>query len=466
MNLKSFYQALPAPLRTVVASARGYQLRWWRYGPETERAVQDAADRERWSAGRWQAWQAERLARVLHRAATRVPYYRDHWSRRRMRGDRASWEMLAHWPLVTKDDVRRAPLAFIGDDCDPRRMFHEHTSGTTGTPLRLWFRREAVRSWYALYEARVRGWSGVARSAPWANIGGQQVVGFRQAHPPFWVWNAGLRQLYMSSYHLSRAFAGAYLDALARHDIVYLLGYSSSLHSLAQFALEAGVACPPLRAITSNAEPLHAVQREAIGRAFGTAVRETYGMSEIVCAASECSHGALHLWPEVGMLEVCSDDHDAPVAAGETGRFVCTGLINADMPLIRYVVGDRGALDAPGPACGCERTLPVLAGVDGRSDDVLVTADGRRIGRLDPVFKADLAIREAQIIQETLARLRVLIVPAPGYGPRDAAAVARGLRDRVGDVEVAIELVETIPRSANGKFRAVINRLAARPPAP
>ena len=458
MDLRSLYQALPAPLRTIVASARGYQLRWRRYGADTERVMREAADREHWSADRWRAWQGERLARVLHRAATRVPYYREHWARRRAGGDRASWELLAHWPLLSKEDVRRAPHAFVADDRDPRWMVPEYTSGTTGKPLRMWFSREAVRSWYALYEARVNGWSGVARNTRWANIGGQQVVRFDQDRPPFWVWNAGLRQLYMSSYHLSPAFAGAYLNALATYEIEYLLGYSSSLHSLAQFALEAGVACAPLVAITSNAEPLHAAQRDAIRRAFGTPVRETYGMSEIVCAAGECAHGTLHLWPEVGVLEVCAEDRDAAVAPGEVGRFVCTGLINLDMPLIRYVVGDRGAL-APERSCACGRTLPVLAGVEGRTDDVLVTADGRRIGRLDPVFKAELQIREAQIIQETLTRIRVLIAPAPGYGPADAAAVTRGLRDRMGDVEVVIETVEAIPRTANGKLRAVINRL-------
>ena len=73
------------------------------------------------------------------------------------------------------------------------------------------------------------------------------------------------------------------------------------------------------------------------------------------------------------------------VPAGETGDFVCTGLFNDEMPLIRYRLGDRGAR-APEAPCPCGRSLAALASVDGRSDDVLYTRDGRSIGRLDPVF--------------------------------------------------------------------------------
>ena len=93
-------------------------------------------------------------------------------------------------------------------------------------------------------------------------------------------------------------------------------------------------------------------------------------------------------------------------------------------------------------------------------------AAGRRVGRLDPVFKADLAIREAQIVQETRDRVRVLIVPAEGYGEDDARTVRQGLRERLGDsVAVTVETVPEIPRGAGGKFRGVVSRLGAHPSA-
>ncbi len=87
------------------------------------------------------------------------------------------------------------------------------------------------------------------------------------------------------------------------------------------------------------------------------------------------------------------------------------------------------------------------------------TADGRLIGRLDPVFKADIPIREAQIVQESLTLLRVRFVPDSRFDSTHEAAIVERVRQRVGDVDVVLEPVDRIPRSANGKFRAVISHV-------
>lgn len=455
------YHALPPSLRSAVASVRGGYLLAWRYGPGADRLRDEALDRDAWSADRWRAWQEERLAFVLHRAATRVPYYRDQWAARRRAGDRASWEVLAHWPVLEKEALRRTPEAFVADDRRIGRMFHDHTSGTTGKSLDLWFTRDTVRRWYALHEARARCWYGVTRRDRWAILGGQLVAPAAQQEPPFWVWNVALRQLYLSAYHLAPRHAPAYAAAMRDHGVTYALGYPSGLHALARALLAAGVEGPRLRVTIANAEPVLPHQRADVEAAFGGPLRETYGQAEAVAAATECAHGRLHLWPEAGWLEVLGAG-DAPLPAGGTGALVATSLLNADMPLVRYRIGDRGALAAAdAPACACGRALPVLAGIEGRSDDVLWTRDGRAVGRLDPVFKSRLPLLEAQIVQETLDRVRVKLVPADGWSPADGASLADRIRERMGDVEVVLEEVAAIPRTANGKFRAV---LCALPP--
>lgn len=449
--LLRLFHALPPPLRSAAASARGHYLRHWRYGPETDALVDAALERDRWTPAQWAAWRDERLAFVLHRAATRVPYYRTQWSERRRRGDRASWEVLANWPVLPKATVRAAPAAFLAEDIRTSALFREHTSGTTGTPLTLWWSRATVRAWYALFEARGRRWYGVDRRDRWGILGGQLVVPVAERRPPFWVWNAALRQLYCSSHHLAPDLVPHYLAALRRRRVRHLLGYTSALHALAAGALRSGAPVPDLKVVVTNAEPLLDHERETIARAFGCPVRETYGLAEIVAAASECEAGRLHLWPEAGAVEV--REGDAPATAGSTGSLVCTGLLNADMPLIRYVTGDEGAL-APAPAgapCACGRGLPVLAGITGRTDHVLYTRDGRRVGRLDTVFKGGLPLHEAQIVQEALDRVRVRYVPAPGFTDAHARELADAVRARLGDVAVALEAVAAVPRQRSGK---------------
>jgi phenylacetate-CoA ligase len=366
-------------------------------------------------------------------------------------------EYLENWTVLDKELVRENPTAFVADDCDTRRMFHEHTSGTTGKPVDLWWSRRTVRAWYALFEARCRRWYGLSRQDRWAILGGQMITPIDRRRPPFWVWNASLNQLYMSSYHLAPDLIPHYVDALKKYRIKYIFGYASSLYFIAQEVLQLGRRDLQMAAAITNAEPLFEYQRRTVAEAFQCPACETYGMAEIVTAASQCNAGQLHLWPEVGLVEVLESDQ--PARCGTVGDFICTGLLNPDMPLIRYRVGDRGILGSSKEPCACLRTLPPLTSIEGRSDDILYTSDGRSIGRLDPMFKANLPLREAQIIQETLDRVRVRYVPAPGFSREAGHSLVERLQMRMGAVEVILEQVSEVPRDGNGKFRAVICKL-------
>lgn len=449
------YGKLPPFLRTVPATLRGYYLRSWRYGSETPQIVAQAIEREQWTSTQWQVWQSERLARQLHRAATRVPYYREQWRQRRLRGDNASWELLANWPVLEKSTVREVGPALVADDCDRSKMFADRTSGTTGTPLTIWQRRPAIRNWYGLFEARTRLWYGVSRFSRWAILGGQTVTPLSQRKPPYWVWNHALQQLYLSTFHLKAEFIPDYVKAIRHHRIEYLVGYSAALHVLARHLLTLGVRLP-MKVVVTNAEPLFPQQREAIEEAFCCPVHATYGMAEAVVAASECEHGTLHLWPDAGVVEVLSDG--APVAPGLSGDLVCTGLLNPDMPLIRYAVGDRGRLSAQPEPCACGRTLPRLESVEGRTNDSLLARDGRRVFWLNPVFYG-LPVVEAQIIQESLDLVRILYVAAAGFNHQVAQTIVSRVHKLIGPVEVRLESVAQVPRESSGKFRAVLCRV-------
>jgi phenylacetate-CoA ligase len=128
------------------------------------------------------------------------------------------------------------------------------------------------------------------------------------------------------------------------------------------------------------------------------------------------------------------------------------------MPLIRYRVGDRATLAAD-QSCACGRGMPVLESIDGRCDDVIVTPDGRQIGRLDPALKGDLPVREVQIIQEAPATVRILYVPGDQGPAAVEAPLKKQLRNYLGEMQFEFEAVARIPRAANGKMKAVVCRL-------
>ena len=459
LSLVGLYHALPPGLRQLAATLQGYRLSALRYGAKSDLLTVEALEREAWSPARWKTWQDERLGHILQRAVACVPYYREQWAERRRRGDKASSDAIKDWPVLKKDALRQNPRAFLADGCLTPTMYPQHTSGTTGTPIHLWRSRESVRAWYALCEARWRRWYGLTRHDRWANIGGQLVVPLAQRRPPFWIWNAPMHQLYMSSYHLASDLIPFYFDALEKYRVKYILGYASSLHSLAVAAREQNFRLQ-MEVVLTDSEPLYAHQRESISDVFQCPVRETYGMAEAAVAASECTAGKLHLWPEAGVLEVLDWDSDRPVPAGTTGRIVATGLLDPDMPLIRYETGDSGAVDPDEGQCECGRTLPRLLRVEGRNDDILWTKDGRPIGRLAPVFRGWLHIKEAQVVQLSLSSVVVRLAPAAGYSEADERLIADQLKDRLGDIAVGFETLDFIPRERNGKFRAVVCQLS------
>lgn len=459
MDKARLFAALPYPLKKLAAGARGRQLERWRYDARTETRVAEALERESWSAERWRAWQEERLVRLLVTAAREVPFYREMWSARRARGDAGAVEDLASWPILEKESLRRHPRAFLADGAREKRLYAESTSGSTGTPVSLFWDEETTRQWYALVEARCRRWHGVDRRDRWAMLGGQPVAAASRRRPPFWVWNAAMSQLYLSSSHLAPELIPAYLEAMREHRVRWLYGYSSALDTLASHG--EGHAALGLELVMSNAEPLYQHQRERIAAAFACPVRETYGMAELVAAASECPAGRLHLWPEVGIAELAEGEGAVPAGPGAGGELIATGLLNFAQPLVRYRLGDRLDFDGaePGEGCACGRRLPLVAAIDGRSDDVVITPDGRRLGRLDPIFKGGLPLLEAQVVQETPARLRLRYVPAPGFSQATEKELRRRFAARVGAMELVFESVERLERTRGGKLRGVVSRL-------
>ncbi|MHC4216447.1 MAG: phenylacetate--CoA ligase family protein, partial [Planctomycetota bacterium] len=239
----------------------------------------------------------------------------------------------------------------------------------------------------------------------------------------------------------------------------YIEGYPSSVYAIAQYIVENRLDPVSFKACFTTAETLFDYQREIIQKAFSCKTYNQYGSGEIAVFAAECEHGSMHLSPDYGIVEVVDDD-DQPVEVGQTGQLICTSLVNRVQPFIRYRIGDIGALK-PG-LCSCGSPLPLLGQIEGRTDAVLITSDGRKIGRLDPIFKGAKGISEAQVIQNDYDKFVVRIVPGKDYIDSNGREVVENLAHRVGKADIQIEIVEQITRTSAGKFRAVVSNLPKR----
>ena len=76
------------------------------------------------------------------------------------------------------------------------------------------------------------------------------------------------------------------------------------------------------------------------------------------------------------------------------------------------------------------------------------------------MFKGGLPLREAQIVQEALDVVRVRYAPAPGFASAHKRVLVERIRARLGEMRVVLEETGEIPRTRNGKFRAVVCQLS------
>jgi hypothetical protein len=70
-----------------------------------------------------------------------------------------------------------------------------------------------------------------------------------------------------------------------------------------------------------------------------------------------------------------------------------------------------------------------------------------------------LPVREVQFVQERIGQVRIRFVPDAAFNAHTGGLLVKRLKERIGESEVVLEPVVSIPRGPNGKFRAVLNRL-------
>lgn len=448
------YAKLPVFAQHAAATVFGVGWAWARFGPGFRGDLAGFEERDRWGETAWAEHTNRELTQLTAGAVQRVPYYRDTYTAEQRRA--AAEGRLADLPLLEKTPLRQDPKQFIDPALSPRRPRTFLTSGSSGTPIATTMSTRELRASMAVREARSARWAGTSFRLPRATFSGRMVEPDPASNGPFYRFNAVERQIYLSAFHLRPDTAAAYVEAFRKHRIQWATGYAVSFSLLAQFILDAGIEPLSLRAVVTTSEKLTEPMRQKISAAFGCRVFEEYSSVENAFFASECPSGSLHVSPDVGVVEILRPD-GSPTEPGEIGEVVVTGLLRRVQPLIRFRIGDL-AMWAADP-CECGRGMPVIAEVCGRIEDVLVGPDGRQLVRFHGVFVGLDHVEEGQVVQEALDRFRVHVVGDPDFDRSDEEEIIRRMKQRLGEVSVRVVRVEIIPRSANGKFRAVVSEL-------
>lgn len=361
---------------------------------------------------------------------------------------------LERLPILTKDVIRRKFAAL--QSTGPTAARYENTSGgSTGRPVVLIQDAAYALQAEATHEYYFREFLGVERYAvrnAWLWGSDRDLAAVKP-----WRKRIGCylqNRLLLDTFEMTNDRRWLeHVERLRSWRPHYVAGYAGSLHQMARAARKHGVRLPRPRFLHSAAEMLRDFMREEIEERFGAKAYDYYGSREVGAIAGECRAGRRHVFIMNNVVEIV-DDAGRPAGDGEEGRIIVTNLHNYSMPLIRYDVGDTGAMRFD--PCGCGSPLPVLEKLTGRVTDHFRSRDGGVVHGefFTHLFYFRSWIEQFQVDQVDYDHLRVSVVRRAGIDEDGVAEVEAGIRGAMGrGCRVEWRYVDRIPKTAQGKHR-------------
>lgn len=414
-------------------------------------------DKTQWlSEANLQEIQLTLLKRLVRHCYNSVPYYRRLMDNRAIRADGIrTLDDIRLFPILTKKNVLEAEDSIISTRYPRWTLRAGYSGGTTGTPITIYRNLFSIQNEHA-FVRRQWDWAGIGMGDRCAYLTGRVIAEPNRVTGPLYAYDPLMKELILSTYHLSTHTAKDYAQAIKDYQAVGIVGYPSSVSLLAQTCLVFGIKIK-LRAALTSSETLTGSMRNTIAEAFGCKVFDFYGAAERVCYIHTCEHGSYHIIPEYGLTELIpASDSD-----GKYYKVIATGFWNLPMPLIRYDTGD--IVTKSNGICPCGRALPVVKSIQGRQADVITTPSGRKFGAaiLTHLLYGTNHIVESQIIQDALDRITIKYVPAKNISEKNLADFVTLIhRHLPSELKVTLQQVSAIERTNSGKIRPVVSKIA------
>lgn len=456
-KIENFYLKLPVHIQNLIITAYGIKLQEIQRGNKYHDYIKIIKRNYLLNEDDIEALQVKKLKYTIKEAATYVPYYRDLFKKEKINiKDIKNIKDIEMIPILEKKTIKENPERFINEKYNINNLYCISTSGTTGTPIQIFYNSDVRQLNYAYYDRFLDNY-GLIRNSQIATFGGRILMDATQNKPPFWRYSYLQKNTLFSSYHLTDKNLPYYIEKLKSIKPYYIESYPSSIYTIAKY-MEAnkinGVNLT--KAIVTSAETLFPEQRKVIENVFGVKVADQYGCTEMCVFAGQCKEGNYHISMDYGIVEFLKKGNERAVC-GEEAELICTGFINYVMPLIRYRIGDMGIFTRKECNCGCK--FKIVKQITGRIDDMIVTPDGRKVSRFGAVLYK-LPVNEVQYVQEDINLLTVNIVKGNGYDYNTERIIKKELKKRLGsNISINFRYLTTIPRGKRGKLKTVISKL-------
>jgi phenylacetate-CoA ligase len=399
----------------------------------------------------------EKLKKLLLHCIDNVSAYSRYKNMRQIISDNP-FKALTSFPVLTKDKFRTMNEAYISTTAHKKELIANISGGSTGEPVKFYLDRYTVEYYEA---ARWRGlsWHDIKIGDRSVMIWGSPIELSANKTKKYQLKEKFLKnRIMLPAYDLNPGSIKGYIEKINSYKPLYIYGYASSLALFSKLALRAGLSLDFIpKAIISTSETLYDFQREEIKKMFKCNVVNEYGARDGGILAYECPKGKMHIAAENVIIEIVDPVTKEILPAGKSGLILVTDLNNFSMPRLRYQLGDMGAL-SPDSLCDCGVILPVLERIEGREDDTFVSQSGSYVHGhyFNHIVRNMESFKQFQIIQKTPSDILLKIIKSSEFKQSDLDIFIEGIKKGLGDVNIKLEFVESIPASPSGKVRYAI----------
>jgi phenylacetate-CoA ligase len=403
--------------------------------------------------------QEAQLRKMIRFSYNNVPFYKKWFDDHKIAPDDIkSIEDLSKLPILTKEIINKYWEAFKPINLGEISYYERATGGTTGTPLKYRItKEERFLSGALLY----RGWSyaGYDLGDKMVFLGGSALGVSAKSSLATKVHELARNIRKLSAFDMGEDDLAKYRAIINRFKPKFIYGYPSAIYFFAKWIQEHDLEIFKPDAIFTTSEKLYPHMRDFIQSVFDCEVFDGYGANDGGVTAFEClEHSGLHIDMERAVMEVVDEDGNQ-IENGE-GRIVATSLYNYAMPFIRYDTGDIGHIIDND--CSCGRPYKLLKEVVGRSVDILITPEGKKIHGwffLYIFWEYCKGVKEYQVIQEKLDKIVIKIVPEDDFDEKQLDKIREIIRLRSASWNVEFKFVDKIERTEAAKYKFIINNL-------
>jgi phenylacetate-coenzyme A ligase PaaK-like adenylate-forming protein len=283
-------------------------------------------------------------------------------------------EDLTRLPLTSEAELRNhgSEMVCVSQD-SVARIITIHSSGTTGTPKRLYFTDEDLERTLVFFHQGMQ---------PLVDSGQRVAILLPGATPDSTghLLAQALQRMQVTSDILGLVENPEQMArqlSEIRPDV--LVGFPVQILAVARMAAALALPLGRIRSVLLCSDYIPESICGRLTGLLGCEIFSHYGTVETGLGGGvDCvAHRGMHLREADLLFEIIDPSTAKPIADGEWGEIVFTTLARTGMPLIRYRTGDQGRL-LPGP-CPCGSHIRRLDKVLGRINQVRTLQNGDRL---------------------------------------------------------------------------------------